>query len=1553
MTTFAHYSFPCYKDGSSRINLNQYRIRQPLLVENDPNGNCEIYIVVDNTQGIQTIQNAIDNEYIVPLVSSTGYITEVTYEELRTKMETGELVPGSWYAITDYHVFNRTYRGAPKSDWHLSQNQRIAVFAVSNTEIDHFALDLQYKSDTLRFHAYRSVLSFDGEVFRDSSGGLIDFTYTSKNDFVLEVDSTYFPVTFPSPTEVVVGPEFRPIPKKTRIQCYDSSGSLTYLAWENPNVNFDASTYTISLSGGYTFQDSSGTYMFGWTNAYVYSPEFPTGWIYYRKDMLRGIEADFDFRNFRYRVWRCVPQNFSGPTGYYSLVQSGISGAPDYNGNQTKYEVTDTGDYREVSPILIDNAANVTIFNSSFFVMETPNVRDVSIIECSEFYIRGNLEKVTLLTSRYFVSHANNIKFSTLGTVTNTIISNVYEIKHVEVSHFQGNTICSSLSYISCNSFDHSFIDTSCNITNITSKSDFNRLRTQHNVKIENFSIYGISDFAVESGVEISNLDVQGFFRYTTVQNNIINTKIYVPTSVYADYVTISDEIIDSSLSFSQLNNTTLHRIESSTLQGQLSGESIPDDIINDTIKVSSDKVLYAVSVNIHVDTSSGPINIELPHNPFNGLSYVVIDTGANAASNNITINVSSSPHAGVINTINGGTSTVIDIDYGFLELTYSDQAGWIIVKKSTVEDVADEVTLHKEGNVFTINEIDYIIDDDLHSIDSSNTPASDPHRELVTRAYVDSVASAILQAEDITYSDLVDAINNSTLQANKYYRIVDYTHRNYQDASETTIYETVHPIIVRALNENTLYKEAIDPDYLEDVIIYDVNNSGISTTGRIIYRHDRKRNIEGDFDWRLTRYERWYALFSNWEASSNDFPFLSSSNSITGFGIDQDGTLKTLEAGDSAGLYPVIRDDANLSHVKLINSKYVVIDATAGSNIEMNNVSSVTILMQELGSILDGLKLEGCRNVFFAGGARNTSIISKSTLTNNVAFLKFCTYNRFDTVQQIVFAYTVSQCTFRGSLASSLFKSEIYSNLVDVKNNIQITCKGQFLSNTIIGDEVYLYSGYTDESDANIVKNNINVSGSLHVICDKSFSYNSITCDIFNNIRCEKFENNIVLGNFEKVRFKTVTNTTLIDSLVAGTTYYFYEDSFDIDKGVVNTTASDNDSKVLELSLTYTVDTTSGSYSLKLPDNPQQGTRITFIDSQNNCFNNPFTIKVSDSPQPGIVNTINGQNEWTIAVNYGFLQLVYDSVSGWIVATETTLKTSVDNITIEELPAQLVDEDVRTTGSDTTEWIQNSWYNVTHTWNVDNGTFNGDGFSAADDGGFIYLSLAAQDVDVWDTGRYYFWTDIQIDESNGGTAYFFYDPDPFNLGDEIYHFAVYDGTDVINGTTYYRYYIELDNSDPVQRTVSQFFVYIGDSNTEIFNVYHYEHVSQFLPPRHKIKNINYIIDDDGRSIDGSETPMSDPHSELVTRAYVENYVNTSIPQAVTDTFVVDSTIVATKQITLSNTPNTSMHYFVVLSGLVREENEEFTLSGNVITFTDSVDLYEGDRIQVKYYVLS
>jgi len=69
----------------------------------------------------------------------------------------------------------------------------------------------------------------------------------------------------------------------------------------------------------------------------------------------------------------------------------------------------------------------------------------------------------------------------------------------------------------------------------------------------------------------------------------------------------------------------------------------------------------------------------------------------------------------------------------------------------------------------------------------------------------------------------------------------------------------------------------------------------------------------------------------------------------------------------------------------------------------------------------------------------------------------------------------------------------------------------------------------------------------------------------------------------------------------------------------------------------------------------------------------------------------------------------------------------------------------------------------------------------------------------------------------------------------------------------------------------------IESSTVNITNQPWYRFVDcNHYPPKQiiKVKEIDLIIDDDDESIDGSDTPMSDAHHELVTRAKVESLVN-------------------------------------------------------------------------------
>jgi len=125
---------------------------------------------------------------------------------------------------------------------------------------------------------------------------------------------------------------------------------------------------------------------------------------------------------------------------------------------------------------------------------------------------------------------------------------------------------------------------------------------------------------------------------------------------------------------------------------------------------------------------------------------------------------------------------------------------------------------------IISIKNIDYIIDDDEESIDGSNTPMLDAHRELITRAYFQAKSGSVM---DMSYDELRTAITNSSLVTGKLYRITDFESINEKTPDDRTILHTTgsYPIIVQAADINNISSAVIDQQYPLDEVNYDPDN--------------------------------------------------------------------------------------------------------------------------------------------------------------------------------------------------------------------------------------------------------------------------------------------------------------------------------------------------------------------------------------------------------------------------------------------------------------------------------------------------------------------------------------------------------------------------------------------------------------------------------------------------------------------------------------------------------------------------------------------------------
>ena len=148
-------------------------------------------------------------------------------------------------------------------------------------------------------------------------------------------------------------------------------------------------------------------------------------------------------------------------------------------------------------------------------------------------------------------------------------------------------------------------------------------------------------------------------------------------------------------------------------------------------------------------------------------------------------------------------------------------------------------------------------------------------------------------------------------------------------------------------------------------------------------------------------------------------------------------------------------------------------------------------------------------------------------------------------------------------------------------------------------------------------------------------------------------------------------------------------------------------------------------------------------------------------------------------------------------------------------------------------------------------------------------------------------------------------------------------------------------------------FRYIGKTGSDVDNADNVtlDKSSNIL----SIKNIDYIIDGDEKSIDSSDTPMSDPHKELITRAFFNTHSSLTVTPQI-DTFTITSTDITNQYFTLTQTINNSKHNSVNLRGSILLEGPSYDYTIDIINnriniTANAIDEFViGDILQVKYY---
>jgi hypothetical protein len=453
------------------------------------------------------------------------------------------------------------------------------------------------------------------------------------------------------------------------------------------------------------------------------------------------------------------------------------------------------------------------------------------------------------------------------------------------------------------------------------------------------------------------------------------------------------------------------------------------------------------------------------------------------------------------------------------------------------------------------------------------------------TRVYtIINTGGQVTFLEEIQVDNLLEKINVSSLVSGQYYLINDfrtiYDRPDFEGNGRTikypieTIYADNEKIIVQALSNNTLKKEAWSLDYPQDYLEYDINiretfvNKN-PTKGKIIFRRDEKNNemlfdfrgvtykrydkdgdnnfiypydtgtnnsqivsvLEGDC-WNIKQ-ERLEESFFNWWNSDFDLPCVTYKNvQASNFGLVSE--RNTINA-----LYGIWKDKYEC---EIYNS--IINVNSGGSNIIRNFFADSFIQVDRfyeniIESIWDSnIEIDGSSLKFSKNDIKtliNTNIYAEF-FENKVNIINSSTFNT--KVNNNIFNH-VFECIFNGSkFENNEFKKDCFGN----------TFLGE-INDNVFNDEI---SGNSFNINSFIWNNTFQyVNGCEFGVCDienniitSNFQSNVINASLVRNNIGGRFENNYLSGSIEENKLFNIIQSKI------ETTVFSYNDISNLEYG-------------------------------------------------------------------------------------------------------------------------------------------------------------------------------------------------------------------------------------------------------------------------------------------------------------------------------------------------------------------------------------------------------------------
>lgn len=314
-----------------------------------------------------------------------------------------------------------------------------------------------------------------------------------------------------------------------------------------------------------------------------------------------------------------------------------------------------------------------------------------------------------------------------------------------------------------------------------------------------------------------------------------------------------------------------------------------------------------------------------------------------------------------------------------------------------------------------------------------------DPAVDNITVATVDGVYTKLI--DEVTYAELAALISGSDLIQGRQYLITDYRTTHTVPGTVDLNTGSLEPIIVTAVDSNSLASLALSTIYPNDILYYNVSNVDQSkvqnqTMGFINRRIDTENNIDVPFDFRNVKFRRW-------EIDVPDVWDIATSYPVTAVVVGSDGSVYLSMIAANLANDP-ITDTYHWLKFPFDNGEYVSHLSTGIA------LSGYTIPVSAF--YLDRL----------IGVSNNTTIKYGGSFANsekieyfNVVFTNTCTQNDINVYRASGTIYYMFSCKIFNRIFTNIYGNTITSSAINGEyfiDNCFLSIDDSHISGRMIG---------------------------------------------------------------------------------------------------------------------------------------------------------------------------------------------------------------------------------------------------------------------------------------------------------------------------------------------------------------------------------------------------------------------------------------------------------------------------------------------------------------------